>query len=458
VPPEQPLTERQITSAASGHMLTHAAVWSADSRWLVYDTRQSLDGAVFDGTCIERVEIETGRIERLYTSRGGAGCGVATTCPVDDRVVLIHGPEHPTADWQYAACHRRGVVVRTTTPDGGENLDACDLTPPFTSGALRGGTHLHLFSPDGRFVSFTYEDAILDASQATTTLQAVARNLRGIGLTICDEPVRVPRTHPRNHDGSGFSVLLTRLHDAPAPGSDQIMRACEEAWVGTNGYLRSDGSRQQHALAFQGEVVTARKQTIREVFVLDLPDRTADLHEEADGPLAGTPTTRPAPPRGVRQRRLTDTSGLAYPGLSGPRHWLRSSPDGSRIGFLARDDRGIVQIFTVSPNARPTADGTDAIRQVTNDGWDVSSCFSWSPCGRRIGYVADGSVFEVDVETGSSARLTKVHPTASPPRPEACVHSPDGRWLAFLRTVILPDPQVGHERSFNQIFVVSTTG
>ena len=36
-------------------MLTNVAVWSSDSRWIVYDTRSSPDGSGFDGTRIERV-------------------------------------------------------------------------------------------------------------------------------------------------------------------------------------------------------------------------------------------------------------------------------------------------------------------------------------------------------------------------------------------------------------------
>ncbi|MEX0687178.1 MAG: hypothetical protein WD072_00750 [Pirellulales bacterium] len=66
------MAERQLTTAPHGHMLTNAAVWSADSRWIVYDTRSGADGSVFDGTQIEWVGVETGRVERLYESRDGA--------------------------------------------------------------------------------------------------------------------------------------------------------------------------------------------------------------------------------------------------------------------------------------------------------------------------------------------------------------------------------------------------
>ena len=426
--------ERQVTSAAHGHMLTNAGVWSSDSQWIVYDTRSSPDGSVFDGTRIERVEVDSGRVELLHASRHGACCGVVTASPVDDRVVFILGPEHPTPDWRYGPARRQGVIVRASRPGVIERLEARDLVPPFTAGALRGGSHVHLHSPDGRLVSFTYEDAVLDRPPAAGAPAGAARenNLRGIGVSVHGHPVRVPRSHPRNHDGGAFSVLVTRLTDEPAPGGDEICRAFEEAWVGTHGYLRPDGTRQRYALAFQGHVVVGDdavggRRTISEVFICDLPDDPRQLMEAGSGPLAGTVDRRPAPPRGVTQRRLTFTSGRRHPGIDGPRHWLRSSPDGARIACLMRDDDGVVQLWTVSPTGGPPV-------QLTHDPWSVGSSFTWSPDGRRIAYSADGSVFVVDVEGGASLRLTD-RTVAAPPRPEACVFSPDGRRIAFMRSV-----------------------
>ena len=427
------MPEQNLTTAPHGHMLTNAAVWSADSAWIVYDTRSTPDGAVFDGRRIERVEVATGRVELLFESTPDACCGVATASPVDDRVAFILGPERPTPDWDYGPARRQGGVVRASRPGIVELLDARDLVPPFTPGALRGGSHVHVFSPDGRLVSFTYEDAVLDAAGAA---QPHEKNLRGVGVSVCDRPVNVPKTHPRNHDGSAFTVLVTSLTDAPRPGSDEISKAFEEAWIGTAGYLRPDGSRQRYALAFQGQVATAHGRTISEVFVVDLPDDPADLERPGDGPLAGTTTTRPGVPRGVAQRRLTFTADRPYPGIQGARHWLRSSPDGSRIACLMPDDRGVVQLFTVSPlGGQPV--------QVTADRWDVASAFSWSPDGSRIAYVADGSVMTVDVATGNTARHTEPAQSDTGPRPEACVFSPDGTRIAFMRSV-----------PWNQVFVV----
>lgn len=429
---------RQITAAPYGHVLTNAAVWSPDSRWIVYDTRSSAAGTDFDGTRIERVDAETGRVEVLYESRHDACCGVATCSPLDDRVVFILGPEHPAADWTYGAARRQGVVVRAARPGVAEPLDARDLTPPFTTGALRGGSHVHLFSADAAAVSFTYEDAVLEAAAAGS-----GANLRGVGVTACGRAVRVPTTHARNHDGSGFSVLVTKLTAAPWPGSDEISRACEEAWIGSSGYRRADGSRQRRALAFQGHVRSTAGGTIAEVFVVDLPDDLADLARPGAEPLSGTTSSLPASPAAVVQRRITTTADRRHPGIQGPRHWLRSSPDGEHIAFLMKDDAGIVQLFTVSPRG-------GSPRQLTRLPWSVASSFTWSPDGSRLACVADGSVCLVESSDGGLRRLTPPEHGSSAPRPEACVFAPDGSRVAYMRRV--PDERGGHD----QVFVAAT--
>ncbi len=434
---------RQITAAPHGHVLTNCGVWSSDSRWIIYDVRSTPDGSTFDGTRIERVEVETGLVEVLYESRHGACCGVVTASPADDRLAFIQGPESPAPDWMYGAARRQGMVVRASRPGVAENLDARDLTPPFTVGALRGGSHVHVFSPDGAAVSFTYEDAVLEA--AAVAITPAERNLRGVGLSVCGRPTTVPKRHPRNHDGSAFTVLVSRLSDTPHPGSDQISKAFEEAWIGTNGYVHADGSRQRRAIAFQGHVVTAAGATISEVFVLDLPDELTALAVAGDGPLEGTAVTRPVPPRGVAQRRLTFTADRRHPGIQGPRHWLRSSSDGAAIAFLMRDEAGVAQLFVVNP-----AGGEP--RQVTHDATGgIASAFSWSPDGCRIACVIDGSVCLVAAESGEVTRLTPPVRDGSAPRPEACVISPDGRRIAYVRHVTSSDG-----RTWNQIFTVET--
>lgn len=404
-------------------MLTNINVWSPDGRWIVYDVRSRDDR--FDGTRIEQVNVQTGEIQRLYESGNGASCAVVTYHPREPKVVFIHGPENAGADWSYAATRRRGAVVDARHPGLARPLDAMNYAPPFTPGALRGGSHVHVFSPDGAWVSFTYEDEVL-ARLGPAAANEHDVNQRNIGVAVPAGPVRVRPTHPRNHDGDYFSVLVTQTVNRPRPGSDEISRAFEEGWVGRNGYQRPDGSRQRRALAFLGLVTAASGREHAEVFVADLPD---DLTQPGSGPLEGTATRRPAPPRGVAQRRLTHTAERRHPGvLTNPRHWLRTSPDGDRIAFLMRDDAGVVQLWTASPNGGEP-------RQVTSHATDIVSSFTWSPDGRWIAYVMDRSVFATELASGRDVRLTPDRGDAEAPLSFACVFSPDGRRVAYLRNV-----------------------
>jgi len=428
--------ERQLTHAPCGHVLTNVNVWSSDGRWIVYDVRT---GEAFNGTRIERVEVRTGAVQCLYASQDGANCGVVTCDPASPRVVFIHGPEHPTAEWSYGFTRRRGAVVDLRRPGLARPLDAMTYAPPFTPGALRGGSHVHVFSPDGRWVSFTYEDDVLARLDAAAGAPPHEPNQRNVGVAVPAGPVRAGSAHPRNNDGDWFSVVVTRTVAQPRPGSDEIARAFEEGWVGREGYVRADGTRQRRALAFQGLVTAPDGRTHAEVFIADLPDDPTQAEAE---PLEGTPTTRPAPPRGVRQRRLTFTAGRARPGVAAvPRHWLRASPDGAQIAFLMPDDAGIVQFWTVSPNG-------GAPRQVTRNAAGVSSAFTWSPDGRRLAHVMDGCVCITDVATGRTVPLTVRREGAGAPSAQACVFSPDGRAIAYTREV------AAAAGVFPQIFVV----
>ena len=151
----------KITDRPTGHILTNINVWSPDGQWIVYDTRPDAAGEKFLGSSIEAVNVVTREVKELYRSNDGAHCGVATFSPRDGRVVFILGPENPTDDWQYGASRRQGVVVDMERPGVAVPLDGRDVAPPFTPGALRGGTHVHVFDPKGQWVRFTYEDHVL---------------------------------------------------------------------------------------------------------------------------------------------------------------------------------------------------------------------------------------------------------------------------------------------------------
>ncbi|EMI21568.1 hypothetical protein RMSM_01506 [Rhodopirellula maiorica SM1] len=432
--------ERQITFGRGNHLLTNTHVWSYDGRCIYYDVRSDVAGSLFDGNRIERVHVESGEVELVYQAKDAACVGVVTASPVEDKVVFIHGPEHPSEDWQYSAWHRRGVLVKPGQPQSITNLDARDIVPPYTPGALRGGTHVHVFSGDGRWVSFTYEDHVL----ATSTAANAGQNQRNVGVSVPVSAAEVPATHPRNHDGSMFSVLVTQTSDAPPPGSDQITRAYSDAWIGNHGYHRRDGSGQSRALAFIGDVVSDDGRTVPELFMVDIPD---DVTVAGDLPLCGTPLTRPAPPQGTVQRRLTFTTERKFPGLGPVRHWPRSSPDGSKIAFLMRDDAGRIQLWLASPTEPD-------IRQLTDNDFSVESAFTFRSDGLAIACVAGGRVCEVDILDGKTTPLTSPADPATAPRPEAVVYSPNGKQVAYMR----PDAAVTATATAppNQIFIAST--
>ncbi len=401
--------DRQITTAPHTHLITNVNVWSPDSRRLVYDVRSDPTGKDFDGDRIETVDVETGEVKVLYTAKNGAKCGVATYHPKLNRVVFILGPENPTPDFAYGFARRQGVMVDEDNPGVAVNLDARDLSPPFTPGALRGGTHVHVFSPDGNLVSFTYEDYALSG----VTEEAGGRevNLRNVGVSVLGKPVRVPKTHPRNHDGEAFTVLATRTVANPKPGSDEIKKAYEEGWL-------IDGPRR--SLAFLGDTVDEQGRTVPEIFVADL---TLDLTRPGDRPLQGTADTRPSPPKGVTQRRLTRTP--YRDAVTMPRFWLRASPDGTRIGYLRPDAKNVPQLWTVSPaGGQPT--------QISWHAKGVESCFTWSPNGGQIAHAMNGAVCLTNTMTGAPMEATPRGPGL---RPEAVVFSPDGKRIAYARTV-----------------------
>ena len=425
-PTKVAIMEGQITSAPKGHNLTNTGVWSPDSQWIVYDTRFGEKGKAFDGSTIEAINVLTGEVKKLYESINGANCGVVTWHPREWKVAFILGPENPTPDWQYSFSHRQGVIVDWAKRGMAVNLDARDLTPPFTPGALRGGSHVHVWDANGDWVSFTYNDALVES------------DLRDIGVSVPGHSVQVSSNNYRDHPGEFFSIIVSRTTANPNPGSDEIKRACEEAWVGANGYVRPDGTRQSRALAFQGSVVSTNGESIVEVFIADLPD---DLTKPSDSPFGITDDHRPCPPKDVTQRRLTFTAERRFPGIQGPRHWLRCSPDGSRIAFLMKDEAGIVQLWTVAPSG-------GAFAQLTHNPWSVASAFTWSPDGGSIAHIMDNSVFLTDATTGQCRRVTDRVSDETSPLSEACVFSPDGNKIAFMRRIHIAGVEA------NQIYVV----
>jgi hypothetical protein len=416
-----PVNEIQLTHQPYGHTLHHSQCFSPDDAWLVYDTRND-DTRIISTGRIEMVQVQTGEVRLLYGVPGqtafGPGVGAATFSPAAPRVIFIHGLRNASETQPYGFTRRTGVAIEVQRPGQPMFMDARDLVPPFTPGALRGGTHAHSWSGDGAWISFTYNDYIMEQ---LNKINPAVQDLRTVGVMVPGRVFVAPDGTLENHSGEMFSVVVAQVQENPAWGSDEIDRAFDEGWIGMNGYRKADGTWQQRALAFQGQVRDAAGKTKAEVFVVDLPD---DLTvAEAGQPLAGTAAQRPAVPAGVRQRRITYTAK----GMLGPRHWLRTTPDGRAIGFLAPDAAGHTQIFTVSPNGGPIA-------PLTQNPFPVQGPFNFSPNRPLVAYIADNSIFITHLETKKSRRLTARQPDVSRPVGGVC-WSNRGRHLTYNRYV-----------------------
>ncbi len=437
------MEEKQLTFDKSGHFLHTTQQFSPDDQWIVYDTRNE-DSQIGRTCCIEMVNTVTGKIRRLYQTDNqtifGPGVGGVTFNPQDHQVLFIHGLRNCDESNPYDFSRRTGVMIQTEAPQQPIFMDARDITPPFTPGALRGGTHAHTWSADGQWVSFTYNDEVMN--QLAQKPNSPVQDLRMVGVMAPYGPVKVAGAdEAENFGGQLYSAVVTKVVENPTPGSDEIDRAYEDGWIGTNGYLKPDGSRQERAIAFLGDTRTESGETLTEVFVVDVPNDITSSN--ANTPIQGTETTRPMPPAGTQQRRLTFTQDRKYPGVQGPRHWLRSAPDGSLIYFMMKDDRGIFQIYGISPNG-----GTP--QQITQNDFSITSSFNVSRDGKWLVYGVDNDVFVTHIATKSTKQVS---PKASKQvsKLQGVNFSNDGKKIVYNRKVVQGDS------SFYQIFLLVPT-
>lgn len=435
------MQEIQLTSDNKGHFLHTTQYFSPDNSWIVYDTRN--DGSHIGRTCcIEIVNTSTKEINTLYQTQNqtlfGPGVGAATFNPVDDMVLFIHGLKSCDSINPYDFPRRTGVAVSMNKPNQAIFMDARDVIPPFTAGALRGGTHAHTWSKDGRWISFTYNDALM--AQLEKEGVENVKDLRMVGVMAPAGPVKVGQNDEgENFDGEKYTVIVSRVTENPVPGSDEIDRAYEDGWVGTNGYIKKDGSRQKRAVAFLGDTRDANGNKLTEVFLTDIPD---DVTREMEGqPIRGTETERPFPPEGTNQRRLTFTQNRKYPGVQGPRHWLRTTPDGSLIFFLMKDGGGVVQLYGISPTG-------GKIKQITSNDFSVETTFNVSPDGQFLAYGSQQNVYVTYIESGKTKMISS--PPGEGRNELRAIHwSNDGKMLAFNRKVAVGDT------SYYQIFLLT---
>ena len=437
--PEPYLKEIQVTSDNSkNHDMDNNDNVSPDGKWLVYDTRTSTGGI---GGCssVERANIETGEIQVLFeipdNQDFGPGAGAASYHPTENKVIFIHGLPDCTEKNPYQQWRRTGVIINDSQPDMPVNMDARDVTFPYTPGALRGGTHRHEWSRDGNWVGYTYNDAIMKKLEDST---GIKWNLRTIGVSNQKHRVVIDQDKAgENVNGTWFSAVVVRVVPNPAPGSDEISNAASDSWVGSGGYKKPDGS-MQVARAFLGKICDKQGKAVDELFVVDIPD-SINIPGEF-GPLEGTRNSFPMPPKGTVQRRLTYTSDSKFPGCGGI---VRSSFDGTRISYLGKDKNGVQQVFLISPS------GGEPI-QITEHYSDVQSGVRWSDDGKSIVYIWDNSIVICEISDRPFEKRYRRLTARTAGSPSNLVWSKDGKTIAFNRSV----PIEGKNDQKKHIFVI----
>jgi len=428
----------QLTNSAYNHDLDNNDNFSPDGKWLVYDTRTGI-GGIGGSPSVERVNVESGKVEALFAIKDnqswGPGAGAVSYHPKENRVIFIHGLAFCSEKNPYQQWKRTGTMVDDNHPNVPIQMDARDVTLPYTHGALRGGTHRHEWSKDGKWVGFTYNDAMMKALEDST---GIAWNLRTVGVATKLKPVIVDHSgEGENLSGEYYSVLVVRVVPNPVPGSDEISNAASDSWVGSSSYVKQDGHIQV-ARAFLGKVRSKNNLPVDELFVVDIPD-SINVPGEF-GPLEGTPATFPMPPKGTVQRRLTFTAETAHPGCGGV---VRSSSDGKWIAYMAADAKGKQQIFLISP------DGGNS-RQITDHPAGVQSCVRWSPDNRSVCYQSENSIVVCKIsDEPFEKRFQRITPVTKEELSNI-VWSADGKTIAFNRIIKAEGPK----EDWKQIFYV----
>lgn len=400
--------ERQVTSTPKNHELDQNDNFSPDGRFLCYDARETFGFGIDRCRSIEKAEIATGAETILYMppwsegEQAAPGIGAASFSPVAEKVIFIHGP--PLADLAkrgaYGKPNRNGAVVDA---DGSQKMAWLDCRDIETSratlpGAHRGGTHRHEFSPDGKRIGSTYDDAILGQYDRT------------IGYM---EPI--PRAPGGAH--CWFAILVAVAPKGTAkPG--EIEKAADDSWVGREGRMR----------AFIGKVREADGVGWQNsLFVVDVP-ASVDITTSDSGDAKRFPS----PPKGVKVRRLTHSLAAGI---------VRGSPDGSRIAYYANDENGQLQVFVIASDGSDEApDAAKRPMQATRFATCAGPGVRWHPSGDYLVCTHEGGIAAVCVKPGADFGKTRMltPPGAGRDRSQLCV-SQDGKLVAYVRPVAMSD-------------------
>lgn len=420
--------ERQITCSAKNHMLDSNDNFSPDQRFLCYDTREMLGPGIENSQSVEMVEIATGKEtvlcvakESLTGENAAPGMGAVSFSPIENKVVFIHGPmldEVPLRGY-YGKPNRQGAEVAADGKGVITWLDKRDVdtTRDTIPGAHRGGTHRHEYTLDAKRVGFTYDDFILTQYERT------------VGYMEKSPKAPAPATHY-------FANLVPIVPRGTAkPG--ELERAAGDSWIGRRGLMR----------AFIGKVREQNGEYMESLFVIDIP---ADVDiTTAD---SGSATRYPAPPKGVKIRRLTHTPAAGI---------VRGTVDGDRIAYYAAAEDGTTQVFIMrSDGSDRDPDPAKRPVQATHFSDGVPSDLRWHPSGNSLVCISDNAIVSTRVKPGPNfGKPVYLTPRGDAPARSQLVLSPDGKQLAYVKPTPAKDAQGNPVQTYDgqnptQIFMI----
>jgi hypothetical protein len=342
---------RRLSLGDHGHTLNHRQVFSPNGQYAAFDSRNS-DSEIISTDRIGRIELDTGAVEWLYQASSptpyGPGVGAVACDPERDRLIFIHGLRSCGPSRPYSTTRRFGAWLDLQAPAHSvEHAEARHLSPTPSWGVLRGGTHAHSWSRDGKAISFTYNDAWVEQQHL---LGVGPPDARTVGVMMCDVPATVDEETDEQFSGRCWSMVVASVTENAMPGSDAIESAREECFLGQS----------SNRVALIGRVRGCDGAPIDEIFIAQWP-ANLDL---PSGPANTDRAGRLVPPQNVQLERLTRTEHRRYPGIGGPRCWLLSSIDGQVIYTAMRDDSGVVQVVAVdvsSGNVEPVTELTSSL-------------------------------------------------------------------------------------------------
>ncbi|MGV0935675.1 DUF3748 domain-containing protein [Empedobacter falsenii] len=370
----------QLTYDDFGHTLHHNQIQSVDGNYLVFDRRND-DTKIGETSSICLLHTRTYESEIIYTTNNqtefGPGVGAASFSQIENKVIFIHGIRNANQANPYSATRRTGVAIDLEFPNQPIFMDARNINFPFTNGALRGGTHSHSWQKEKNWISFTYNDYVLEQESKHNSS---IKDQRVVGMMF---PKKVEVDFDKtleNNFGEMFSIIVSRVVINPKNGSDEIEKAFDECWINST-----------NNIAFQGHVRDEKGNLKTEIFIAEIPN---EIRFDENDNLKGTLTTLPDVPSCISQKRITFTQH----GISNFRHWLRSSPDGKIIYFLMEDEFDKTQLFGVNLVS-------NEIIQYSFLENSITSPFNLSPNGKYAIYFVNDKIYLNDLTEKKSKQI-----------------------------------------------------